>query len=96
MDLGDNMKNDYVIEYINEYEYKKIERTLKKYNMLAYKKLLFEHYPNLKEGIFNGKIISDKSEKIKYKLDLPTDNSFAKVHGQISIIYIVDKKPLCH
>ena len=60
--------------------------------MLAYRKLLFEHYPNFREGIFNGKIISNKSEKIKYKLDLPTDDSFTKVHGQISINYIVDKK----
>lgn len=31
----------YVLEYVNENEYRKLERSLKKYNMLAYKKLIF-------------------------------------------------------
>ena len=34
----------YIIDYINENEFKKLERALKKYNMLAYKKLNFEYY----------------------------------------------------
>ena len=42
---------NYVIDYINENEFKKLERALKKYNMQAYKKLLFDYYPNLKEGM---------------------------------------------
>ena len=29
----------YVLDYINENEFKKLERALKKYNMLAFKKL---------------------------------------------------------
>ena len=33
----------YVLEYVNEDEYRKLERSLKKYNMLAYKKLIFEY-----------------------------------------------------
>ena len=33
--------HSYVVEYLNENEFKKIERSLKKYNMLAYKKLYF-------------------------------------------------------
>ena len=40
------MKNSYVIEYLNENEFRKKERAVKKYNMLAYKKLIFEfHFP---------------------------------------------------
>lgn len=30
----------YVLDYINENEFKKLERALKKYNMLAFKKLI--------------------------------------------------------
>jgi len=32
----------YVLEYVCENEFKKLERALKKYNMLAFKKLNFE------------------------------------------------------
>ena len=39
------MKNGYIIDYINENEFRKKERAIKKYNMLAYKKLLFDYYP---------------------------------------------------
>ena len=38
------MKSSYIIDYINENEFKKKERAIKKYNMLAYKKLLFDNY----------------------------------------------------
>ena len=48
------MKDVYVFEYLNENEFHKLERSLKKYNMLAYKKLYFEYYPALKEGEFLG------------------------------------------
>ena len=40
--LGDKVNSNYIIDYINENEFKKKERSVKKYNMLAYKKLLFE------------------------------------------------------
>ena len=33
------MKETYVFDYVNENEYRKLERSIKKYNMLAYKKL---------------------------------------------------------
>ena len=46
------MKENYVFEYVNENEFHKLERSLKKYNMLAYKKLYFDYYPKLKEGTF--------------------------------------------
>ena len=45
----------YVLDYINENEFKKLERALKKYNMLAFKKLNFEYYPALRNGKFVDK-----------------------------------------
>ena len=45
------MKGTYIFDYVNENEFKKLERSLKKYNMLAYKKLYFEYYPELKKVI---------------------------------------------
>ena len=33
----------FILDYINENEFRKLERSLKKYNMLAYKKLNFEY-----------------------------------------------------
>ena len=35
---------NYILDYVNENEYKKKEKAVKKYNMLAYKKLIFEYY----------------------------------------------------
>ena len=85
------MKNNYVIEYLNENEFRKKERAVKKYNMLAYKKLMFDHYQEFREGIFNGVVVSKNTkEKItKYELKLPTDSMFAKVHGEIVLHYSV-------
>ena len=36
------MKGTYIFEYLNENEFRKLERSVKKYNMLAYKKLIFD------------------------------------------------------
>jgi len=85
------MKNSYVIEYLNENEFRKKERAVKKYNMLAYKKLVFDYYPGLREGKFQGVLVSEnKTEKIKkYELALPTDKIFSKVHGDIVLHYSV-------
>lgn len=88
------MKENYVFEYINENEFHKLERSLKKYNMLAYKKLYFDFYPKLKEGNFLGEEVSQDKEKgsITYELKLPTDAMFSKVHGDIKLIYHVYEK----
>ena len=85
------MKDVYLFEYVNENEFHKLERSLKKYNMLAYKKLCFEFYPKMKEGTFLGEQISTNSETntVTYELKLPTDIMFAKVHGDIRLKYIV-------
>ncbi|MBQ9181143.1 MAG: hypothetical protein IJ134_00675 [Bacilli bacterium] len=85
------MKDLYVFEYVNENEFKKLERSLKKYNMLAFKKLYFEYYPQLKEGKFLGELVSTNQEQNTqtYKLKLPTDTLFSKVHGDVCLHYIV-------
>jgi len=85
------VKGTYLFDYVNENEFKKLERSLKKYNMLAYKKLYFEYYPALKEGNFLGKLIAtNKTNGTKtYELKLPTDALFSKVHGDIKLYYLV-------
>ncbi len=85
------MKGTYIFDYVNENEFKKLERSLKKYNMLAYKKLYFEYYPELKEGNFLGNLVStNQANGTKtYELTLPTDVMFAKVHGNVKLHYIV-------
>jgi len=88
------MKSTYLFDYVNENEFKKLERSIKKYNMLAYKKLYFEYYPALKEGNFLGKLISTnkKNNTKTYELKLPTDALFSKVHGDIKLYYLVYEK----
>ena len=64
--------------------------------MLAYKKLTFEYYPELRRGNFLGEIVKEdsKSKTVSYELKLPTDELFIKVHGEIRLHYTIytDKK----
>ena len=85
------MKEAYVFDYVNENEFHKLERSLKKYNMLAYKKLYFDYYPKLKDGQFLGELVATNQVKKTrtYELKLPTDIMFSKVHGDIKVIYHV-------
>lgn len=83
--------HSYVVEYLNENEFRKKERSLKKYNMLAYKKLIFDCVPDLRSGTFPGVITSKNTAEgiTKYEFKLPTDHLFAKVHGDIVLHYTV-------
>ncbi len=85
------MKDSYLFEYVNENEFRKYERSLKKYNMLAYKKLYFSFYPSFKEGKFLGEIVAsnEQNNSKNYELKLPTDTMFSKVHGDIKLHYTV-------
>lgn len=85
------MKNSYVIEFLNENEFRKKERAVKKYNMLAYKKLIFEFYPGFREGKFGGVVVSKNATEgySKYELKLPTDAMFSKVYGDLVLHYTV-------
>jgi hypothetical protein len=85
------MKQYYIFEYLNENNFKKKERTVRKYNMLAYKKLTFEYYPEIRNGNFLGELVSvSKKDKTRsYELKLPTAEIFAKVHGEIRLHYTI-------
>lgn len=89
------MKDSYVFEYLNENDFRVKERSVRKYNMLAYKKMTFDYYPKLKSGEFLGTVVNqNKDGSFMYELALPTDDMFAKVHGVITLHYTVylDKK----
>ena len=87
------MKNSYVIEYLNENEFRKKERAVKKYNMLAYKKLIFEFYPNFREGKFNGVVVSKNTTEgiTKYELKLPidSDSTLSDMNENFTLHYVV-------
>ena len=52
------MKGRFLLDYLDENDFKKLERSLKKYNMMAYKKLMFDYYPSLRRGEFLGELVS--------------------------------------
>ena len=81
----------YILDYVNENEFSKLERALKKYNMLAYKKLNFDYYPKLRSGEFLGEKTQIDSENgiTRYELKLPSDHMFSQVHGDIKLHYFV-------
>ena len=84
----------FILDYINENEFRKLERALKKYNMLAFKKLNFDYYPAIRNGNFLGELVSKnkKDSTETYELKLPSDHMFSQVHGDIKLHYIVYKK----
>ena len=81
------MKQSYIFEYQNENDFRKKERSVRKYNMLAYKKLTFDFYPKIRNGEFLGEMVSEDKKA-------GTDEMFVKVHGEIRLHYTVyeDKK----
>ena len=91
---GDMGMKGYVLDYVNENEFKKLERAIKKYNMLAFKKLNFEYYPALRNGKFLGELVSSnkKNGTETYELKLPSDKMFTQIHGEVKLVYTVHKK----
>ena len=85
------MKQNYIFEYLNENDFKIKERTIRKYNKLAYKKLVFEFYFKLKAGEFLGKKVEENSldNSVSYELKIPSDEKFEKVHGEMRLYYTV-------
>lgn len=85
------MNKTYSFEYVNENEFRKLERSLKKYQFSAYKKLFFDFYPSLKEGKFIGEVVdvNEVQGTTKYELKLPTERLFAIEHGDIKLHYTV-------
>lgn len=87
------MKQRFLLDYLDENYFKKLERSLKKYNMVAFKKLMFEFYPKLRSGEFVGELKSiNKHEQTEtYELKLPADSLFIRVYGEIKLSYTVYK-----
>lgn len=87
------MRSRFLLDYLDENYFKKLERSLKKYNMMAYKRLVFDFYPKLRAGEFVGELTSiNKHEQTEtYELKLPTDNLFVKVYGEVKLSYTVYK-----
>lgn len=85
------MEKSYIFEYLDENDFRKKERSVRKYNMLAYKRLTFTYYPELRRGSFLGKKVNknEKNNTVSYELQLPTDDLFKKVHGPIVLHYTV-------
>lgn len=71
-----------ILTYLDENEYRKKERVLKRYFMKTYKYLAFKFYPTLKK--------KGKKDGI-YKVELPTFKIFEKVYGPIEIQFSVKK-----
>ena len=83
-------KNGFTITYSDEEKYKKLERNLKKCNMKAYRRLVFEYYPSIENGNYVGKLVKEDNNILVYELVLPTDSMFSKVHGDFKLIYSVN------
>ena len=87
------MINTYIFEYLDENDFIKKEKYLRRCNCLAYKKLVFTYYPELRKGNILGKEVSKNEEEktVSYELELPTDEEFKKAHGPITLHYTVEK-----
>lgn len=89
-DMGKKTKNGFTITYSDEKKYRRLERNIKKYNMLAYKKLVFEYYPSIENGNYVGELVKEDNNIFTYELVLPTDSIFSKVYGDLKLIYGVN------
>lgn len=68
--------------------YKKLLKSLKTYNMLAYKEYFFKLLPSIKEGNFLGKELKEDT----YLYKLPSSLIFRSIYGNSFILYTVDNK----
>ena len=82
------MEKSFIFEYLDENDFRKRERSVRKYNMLAYKKLTFEYYPELRKGHFLGEKVSEdtKAGTMNYELKLPTDGEDKDIDAIFSVI----------
>ena len=69
-----------IIVFVDENEYRKQERALRKYCTRTYKNLIFDVIPSIrKEKLKNG----------DYEYDLLTDKIFTQVYGKIKLRFFV-------
>lgn len=70
-----------IITYLNENDFRKKERALRKYLMGAYKYWIFDAVPILQR---------ENKKDGKYELELPVDKLFEKVYGKVKILFSVE------
>lgn len=68
------------LTYLDENEYKKKERALRKYFMKNYKYLIFKVYPKLKK---------ENKKDGSYEITLPTNEIFKRVYGDLKLKFSV-------
>ena len=80
--MSENLKRVKVpiILYLDENEFNKKQRALRRYFMKAYKYWIFKGLPTLKK---DGKVDG------KYEVELPTDKLFKCVYGPIKVLFTV-------
>lgn len=61
-------------------------KALRKYNMLAYKEIIFNVMPQLR----SGKLLGKTKDKCHFKVELPADDLFVKVYGPVYLLYYVE------
>jgi len=71
-----------ILMYLNENEFNKKERALRRYFKKSYKYMMFKLMPTLKK---------DGKKEGKYEIELPTDEIFEKVYGPIKVLFTVSK-----
>ena len=74
------------ITYENENEFRKLERALKTYNMLAYKDYIFDLLQKLKQG----KTIGDEIEENLFKVHLQSSEIVEFVYGESYFTYRIE------
>jgi hypothetical protein len=71
------------VTYENENRFTALARSLKIYNMGAYKSFIFDYLPLMR----NGELPGEKQEDGTYKIHLQADPVFEFVHGETCIVY---------
>ena len=74
------------ITYENENQFNKYVKSLRTYNMLAYKEFIF----NLMYQLRGGKLVGEEVEPGLYRCGLPSNKLFEYVHGETYFTYRID------
>lgn len=85
IDSSDRYSIDY-LDYREQHRIERLIRSLKTYNMIAYKEYAFEFMKEIKRGNFLGKYNEDEDTYTYYMF---SDEVFRKLYGDVRLIYRV-------
>ena len=77
-----------LFEENGENRFNRLLKSLRTYNMTAFKEFHFEFIPKIKQGEILGNLIGDNL----YEYLLPCDILFEKVYGKLRVIYRLEDK----